>query len=253
MNKLYIGNLGENVSPLDLESLFKDSKIPFTGQFLVKTGYAFVDCPDENWAMKAIEALSGGSFPPAALPLAPRPSAPSFWAPSSPFGSNRTLVAPPTPPQVAPAVSGSACPEISLKRQLFSLPRAGPEGWRHSSRRASTARCGPWGGCRSDGLSALGGWPLSPPPPPTCSLQTRCQVTRKVSGWSHFWFRNRGAGAPRGRPPPGAGGGGRKSAVSSSWNIMRGGVREGRSRVFFCSMEDGARRAREPSPQPGGG
>ncbi|XP_048366882.1 insulin-like growth factor 2 mRNA-binding protein 3 [Sphaerodactylus townsendi] len=59
MNKLYIGNLGENVSPLDLESLFKESKIPFTGQFLVKTGYAFVDCPDENWAMKAIEALSG--------------------------------------------------------------------------------------------------------------------------------------------------------------------------------------------------
>uniref|UniRef100_A0A8C8VJW8 Insulin like growth factor 2 mRNA binding protein 3 n=1 Tax=Pelusios castaneus TaxID=367368 RepID=A0A8C8VJW8_9SAUR len=59
MNKLYIGNLGETVSPLDLESLFKESKIPFTGQFLVKTGYAFVDCPDENWAMKAIEALSG--------------------------------------------------------------------------------------------------------------------------------------------------------------------------------------------------
>uniref|UniRef100_A0A8C3T392 Insulin like growth factor 2 mRNA binding protein 3 n=1 Tax=Chelydra serpentina TaxID=8475 RepID=A0A8C3T392_CHESE len=59
MNKLYIGNLGESVSPLDLESLFKESKIPFSGQFLVKTGYAFVDCPDENWAMKAIEALSG--------------------------------------------------------------------------------------------------------------------------------------------------------------------------------------------------
>ncbi|XP_058035782.1 insulin-like growth factor 2 mRNA-binding protein 3 isoform X7 [Ahaetulla prasina] len=59
MNKLYIGNLGENVCPMDLESIFKESKIPFTGQFLVKTGYAFVDCPDENWAMKAIEALSG--------------------------------------------------------------------------------------------------------------------------------------------------------------------------------------------------
>ncbi|XP_073533962.1 insulin-like growth factor 2 mRNA-binding protein 3 isoform X1 [Phyllobates terribilis] len=59
MNKLYIGNLSENVSPSDLESLFKESKIPFTGQFLVKTGYAFVDCPDENWAMKAIDTLSG--------------------------------------------------------------------------------------------------------------------------------------------------------------------------------------------------
>ncbi|NP_001081752.1 insulin-like growth factor 2 mRNA-binding protein 3-A [Xenopus laevis] len=59
MNKLYIGNLSENVSPTDLESLFKESKIPFTGQFLVKSGYAFVDCPDETWAMKAIDTLSG--------------------------------------------------------------------------------------------------------------------------------------------------------------------------------------------------
>lgn len=76
MNKLYIGNLGENVSPLDLESLFKDSKIPFSGQFLVKTGYAFVDCPDESWAMKAIEALSGER------PLPPPPPSPA--APTAP-------------------------------------------------------------------------------------------------------------------------------------------------------------------------
>ncbi|XP_041121190.1 insulin-like growth factor 2 mRNA-binding protein 1 isoform X2 [Polyodon spathula] len=59
MNKLYIGNLSESVTPEDLEKVFHDSKISFTGQFLVKTGYAFVDCPDEQWAMKAIEAFSG--------------------------------------------------------------------------------------------------------------------------------------------------------------------------------------------------
>uniref|UniRef100_A0A4X2LZ33 RRM domain-containing protein n=1 Tax=Vombatus ursinus TaxID=29139 RepID=A0A4X2LZ33_VOMUR len=59
MNKLYIGNLSDSVSPVDLESVFNDSKIPYTGSFLVKAGYAFVDCPDENWAMKAIETLSG--------------------------------------------------------------------------------------------------------------------------------------------------------------------------------------------------
>ncbi|XP_072365346.1 insulin-like growth factor 2 mRNA-binding protein 3 isoform X2 [Scyliorhinus torazame] len=59
MNKLYIGNLTENVTTVDLESLFKEWKIPFTGQFLVKTGYAFVDCPDDNSAMKAIDILSG--------------------------------------------------------------------------------------------------------------------------------------------------------------------------------------------------
>ncbi|XP_058877894.1 insulin-like growth factor 2 mRNA-binding protein 3 isoform X3 [Acipenser ruthenus] len=59
MNKLYIGNLSEDASPVELESLFKEWKIPFSGQFLVKTGYAFVDCPDDNWAMKAIDTLSG--------------------------------------------------------------------------------------------------------------------------------------------------------------------------------------------------
>ncbi|XP_048414635.1 insulin-like growth factor 2 mRNA-binding protein 3 isoform X2 [Stegostoma tigrinum] len=59
MNKLYIGNLTENVTTVDLESLFKEWKIPFTGQFLVKSGYAFVDCPDDNCAMKAIDTLSG--------------------------------------------------------------------------------------------------------------------------------------------------------------------------------------------------
>ncbi|XP_010639421.1 insulin-like growth factor 2 mRNA-binding protein 3 isoform X3 [Fukomys damarensis] len=59
MNKLYIGNLSENAAPSDLESIFKDAKIPVSGPFLVKTGYAFVDCPDEGWALKAIEALSG--------------------------------------------------------------------------------------------------------------------------------------------------------------------------------------------------
>ncbi|XP_023588094.1 insulin-like growth factor 2 mRNA-binding protein 3 isoform X4 [Trichechus manatus latirostris] len=59
MNKLYIGNLNENAVPSDLESIFKDAKIPVSGPFLVKTGYAFVDCPDESWALKAIETLSG--------------------------------------------------------------------------------------------------------------------------------------------------------------------------------------------------
>ncbi|XP_067825292.1 insulin-like growth factor 2 mRNA-binding protein 1 isoform X3 [Heptranchias perlo] len=59
MNKLYIGNLSESVTVPELETVFNDWKIPFTGQFLLKTGYAFVDCPDENWAMKAIDTLSG--------------------------------------------------------------------------------------------------------------------------------------------------------------------------------------------------
>uniref|UniRef100_A0AAX7UV20 RRM domain-containing protein n=1 Tax=Astatotilapia calliptera TaxID=8154 RepID=A0AAX7UV20_ASTCA len=59
MHKLYIGNLGESVTAEDLGKTFDEHKIPYTGQFLMKTGYAFVDCPDDHWAMKAIETFSG--------------------------------------------------------------------------------------------------------------------------------------------------------------------------------------------------
>uniref|UniRef100_A0A3B4BM80 RRM domain-containing protein n=1 Tax=Pygocentrus nattereri TaxID=42514 RepID=A0A3B4BM80_PYGNA len=61
MNKLYIGNVSEQASALDLETIFEQWKIPFSAPFLVKSGYAFVDCPDEKIAMKAIDTLSGES------------------------------------------------------------------------------------------------------------------------------------------------------------------------------------------------
>lgn len=59
MHKLYIGNLGDGVTAEDLGKTFDDHKIPYSGQFLMKNGYAFVDCPDDQWAMKAIETFSG--------------------------------------------------------------------------------------------------------------------------------------------------------------------------------------------------
>ncbi|KAM6913568.1 insulin-like growth factor 2 mRNA-binding protein 1 isoform 1-T1 [Lycodopsis pacificus] len=59
MHKLYIGNLGDSVTAEDLGKTFDEHKIQYSGQFLMKTGYAFVDCPDDQWAMKAIETFSG--------------------------------------------------------------------------------------------------------------------------------------------------------------------------------------------------
>uniref|UniRef100_A0A8C3AH84 Insulin-like growth factor 2 mRNA binding protein 3 n=1 Tax=Cyclopterus lumpus TaxID=8103 RepID=A0A8C3AH84_CYCLU len=59
MNKLYIGNVSAEASEEDLETIFVQWKIPHNSPFLVKTGYAFVDCPDEKAAMKAIDVLSG--------------------------------------------------------------------------------------------------------------------------------------------------------------------------------------------------
>ncbi|XP_061761915.1 insulin-like growth factor 2 mRNA-binding protein 1 isoform X1 [Nerophis ophidion] len=59
MHKLYIGNLVDGVTAEDLGRTFDEHKIPYAGHFLVKSGYAFVDCPDDHWAMKAIETFSG--------------------------------------------------------------------------------------------------------------------------------------------------------------------------------------------------
>ncbi|XP_069471863.1 insulin-like growth factor 2 mRNA-binding protein 2 isoform X2 [Ambystoma mexicanum] len=59
MNKLYIGNLSPSVTADELRQLFGDRKLPLAGQVLLKSGYAFVDYPDQNWAIRAIETLSG--------------------------------------------------------------------------------------------------------------------------------------------------------------------------------------------------
>ncbi|XP_062313400.1 insulin-like growth factor 2 mRNA-binding protein 2a isoform X2 [Osmerus eperlanus] len=59
MNKLYVGNLSPSVTVEDLKQLFGERKLPVAEQVLLKSGYAFVDFPDQNWAIKAIETLSG--------------------------------------------------------------------------------------------------------------------------------------------------------------------------------------------------
>uniref|UniRef100_A0A8K9WV46 RRM domain-containing protein n=1 Tax=Oncorhynchus mykiss TaxID=8022 RepID=A0A8K9WV46_ONCMY len=59
MNKLYVGNLSPLVTVEDLKELFGEKKLPGAEQVLLKSGYAFVDFPDQNWAIKAIETLSG--------------------------------------------------------------------------------------------------------------------------------------------------------------------------------------------------
>uniref|UniRef100_A0A2R9C059 RRM domain-containing protein n=1 Tax=Pan paniscus TaxID=9597 RepID=A0A2R9C059_PANPA len=59
MNKLFIGNLSPAVTAEDLRQLFGDRKLPLAGQVLLKSRYAFVDYPDQNWAIRTIETLSG--------------------------------------------------------------------------------------------------------------------------------------------------------------------------------------------------
>uniref|UniRef100_UPI00358F53BD insulin-like growth factor 2 mRNA-binding protein 3-A isoform X2 n=1 Tax=Myxine glutinosa TaxID=7769 RepID=UPI00358F53BD len=59
MNKLYIGNVAEGTTVAELESLFGERRVTVLGPFSLKAGYAFVDCPDETCAIKAIESIGG--------------------------------------------------------------------------------------------------------------------------------------------------------------------------------------------------
>lgn len=91
MNKLYIGNLPEGVTAAELEKVFTEHQISFSGQFLVKSGYAFVDCPDEQWAMKAIETFSGEPREEPPLdPSRPPRSLPTPSVPPEPLNPSRT-------------------------------------------------------------------------------------------------------------------------------------------------------------------
>uniref|UniRef100_A0A672JKV9 Insulin-like growth factor 2 mRNA binding protein 2a n=1 Tax=Salarias fasciatus TaxID=181472 RepID=A0A672JKV9_SALFA len=59
MYKLYIGNLSPSVTVEDLKQLFAERKLPVPEQIILKNGYAFVDFPDQNSAIQAIELLNG--------------------------------------------------------------------------------------------------------------------------------------------------------------------------------------------------
>ncbi|XP_074551511.1 insulin-like growth factor 2 mRNA-binding protein 2a isoform X2 [Halichoeres trimaculatus] len=61
MNKLYVGNLSPSVTVEDLQQLFGERKLPVAEQVLLKSGYAFVDFPDLNSAIKVVDAFSSGS------------------------------------------------------------------------------------------------------------------------------------------------------------------------------------------------
>lgn len=62
MNKLYVGNLSPSVTVEDLKELFGERKLPVAEQVLLKTGYAFVDFPDQLSAIKVIENLHGSEY-----------------------------------------------------------------------------------------------------------------------------------------------------------------------------------------------
>lgn len=130
MNKLYIGNLSPAATADELRQLFGDRKLPLAGQVLLKSGYAFVDYPDQNWAIRAIETLSGKR------PGAPRPGDPRRPAPPRLAGERpRALPGPSQPCPGAPPLPGEPrrAPLPLAPRLQRPLPRDPPRASRDPS------------------------------------------------------------------------------------------------------------------------
>lgn len=59
MSKLYIGNLPGETSEPSLKQLFVENGLTCSKVLVKRGGYAFVDCPDQSSADKAIDKLNG--------------------------------------------------------------------------------------------------------------------------------------------------------------------------------------------------
>lgn len=59
MSKLYIGNLPTETNEHALRQLFLEQNLSCTNILVKRGGYAFVDCPDQSSADKAIDKLNG--------------------------------------------------------------------------------------------------------------------------------------------------------------------------------------------------
>lgn len=58
MFKVYLGNLPPNISESNLSGLLKEHGVE-TSHILLKSNYAFIDCPDQTNVDKAIDKLNG--------------------------------------------------------------------------------------------------------------------------------------------------------------------------------------------------
>lgn len=59
MSKLYIGNLPTETNENSLRQLFLEQNLSCTNILVKRGGYAFIDCPDQSSADKAIDKLNG--------------------------------------------------------------------------------------------------------------------------------------------------------------------------------------------------
>lgn len=62
MSKLYVGNLPNDISEHTIRQLFYEQNLTCTNILVKRGGYAFVDCPDQSSADRAIDKLNNFDF-----------------------------------------------------------------------------------------------------------------------------------------------------------------------------------------------
>lgn len=71
MSKLYIGNLPSEVNEADIKHLFHEQNLSCTNVLVKRGGYAFVDCPDQSAADRAIDKLNQFNYNGSSLVVEP--------------------------------------------------------------------------------------------------------------------------------------------------------------------------------------
>ncbi|XP_046983659.1 LOW QUALITY PROTEIN: insulin-like growth factor 2 mRNA-binding protein 1 [Schistocerca americana] len=71
MSKLYVGNLPADASEATLRQLFQDHNLTCSTILVKRGGYAFVECPDQSVADRAIDKLNGYNFQGSSLVVEP--------------------------------------------------------------------------------------------------------------------------------------------------------------------------------------
>ncbi|CAG9832896.1 unnamed protein product [Diabrotica balteata] len=89
MSKLYVGNLPNEINENKLKQLFAEQNLSCTSILIKRGGYAFIDCPDQSSADRAIDKLNGFNYNGSALVVEPsvasgkKKAHPSFYDTSS--------------------------------------------------------------------------------------------------------------------------------------------------------------------------
>lgn len=127
MSKLYIGNLPSDMNEAGLRQLFVEQNLSCTNILVKRGGYAFVDCPDQSSADKAIDKLNGESLDSLIYISNPLHPLPSFFSAFESF--LRVCCLAPCRSSMRTTAQAKIDPITSMHKELHVLPTVSSESY----------------------------------------------------------------------------------------------------------------------------